>query len=319
MNRAIIGVDLGGTRIRAARFDQDLKALGREETLTAAHEGLEPALRRVMGRVEAVWPENADEVVGIGVSAPGPVNPKTGVIVAPPNLPGWHNVPLRQLIEDRFGRPTYLNNDGNCAVLAEVRRGVARGYKHVVYITVSTGIGGGIISHGRLIVGAHGLGSEVGHLVLSPEAGLGGSIEKMGAGPAIAREAVLRLEAGAHSKIRDAVGGDLSQVTARVVGEAAAAGDPLGIELIARTGRIVGILIANLMHLLNPEIFIIGGGVTNAGDLLLEPMKQAVRAFAIDESYWRDVPIVRASLGDDVGLIGAAALVQMANEKPAAE
>ena len=223
----IIGVDLGGTRIRAARFDQDLKILARVKTLTAAHEGLEPTLKRVMAQVEGVWPEGANEVVGIGISAPGPVNPTTGVIVAPPNLPGWHNVPLRQLIQDRFGRPTYLNNDGNCAVLAEARRGVARGYAHVVYITVSTGIGGGIISHGQLIVGAHGLGSEVGHLILASEAGLGGSMEKQGAGPAIAREAVLRLDAGARSKIRDAVEGDLSRVTAWVMGEAAAAGDPL--------------------------------------------------------------------------------------------
>lgn len=310
MSQTIISVDLGGTRVRAARFDRHLNLLERVETLTLAKEGLEPTLGRIMAQIEAIWPANGSEVVGIGVSAPGPVNPMTGVILSPPNLPGWHNVPLSRLITDRFDRPVFLGNDANCAVLAEARRGAAQGYSHVIYITVSTGIGGGIISHGQLILGKQGLGSEVGHLIFSPESGLGGSVEKMGAGPAIAREAVLRIQAGAKSVIRDRVGGDLSKITAKVVGEAAAEGDELGIELIARTGRLVGVLIADLMHLFNPEIVVVGGGVTNAGDLLFTPMIQAVRAYTIDDDYWRDVPIVPAALRDDGGLIGAAALVQ---------
>ena len=309
VSQTIIGVDLGGTRIRAARFDLDLNLLERVETLTLAHEGLSPTLERIMSQIELVWPGEPDSVVGVGVSAPGPANPMTGVVVAPPNLPGWRNVPLCELIARRFGRPAYLGNDANCAVLAEARRGAARGYEHVIYITVSTGIGGGILSGGQLILGREGLGAEVGHLILSPESGMRGSMEKMGAGPAIAREAVLRLQAGAESMIRDAVGDDLSKITAKVVGEAAAAGDPLGIELIARTGRIVGILIANLMHLFNPEIIVIGGGVSNTGELLFEPIRQAVRAYTIDAAYWRDVPIVPAALRDNAGLIGAAALV----------
>lgn len=308
MSRYIVGVDLGGTRIRAARFDLDLNLVERVETLTLAHEGYHPTLERIMAQIERVWPAASDEVLGIGVSAPGPVNPTTGVLVLPPNLPGWHEVPLARIIQDRFGRPTYLGNDANCAVLGEARKGAAIGYEHVIYITVSTGIGGGIISHGRLILGREGLAGEVGHVIISPEAGLRGSVEKLSAGPAIAQEAVLRLQAGAPSSIRDAVGGDWSKVTAQVVGEAALAGDPLGIELIARTGRLVGVLIANLMLLFNPEIFVVGGGVTHAGDRLFSPMREAVKAYTIDHAFWRGVPIVPAALGDDNGLIGVAAL-----------
>jgi glucokinase len=312
MNQTIIGVDLGGTRVRAARFDTNLNVKARVETLTLAHEGLEPTLARIREQIEAVWPDTSDEVAGVGISAPGPVDPNTGVIVAPPNRPGWHDVPLQQLIQAHTKRPTHLQNDGNCAVLAETYRGVAKGYEHVVYITVSTGIGGGIISHGKLISGARGIGSEVGHIIISPPAGMRGSVEKLAAGPAIAHEARLRLEAGTDSIVRDMVEGDLSKITAKTVGEAALIGDPMGKALIARTGRIVGVLIANLMLLLNPEIFVIGGGVSNTGDLLLDPMREAVREYTIDADYWRDVPIVRASLGEDVGLVGAAALVKFA-------
>ena len=170
-----------------------------------------------------------------------------------------------------------------------------------------------VLDQKRTISGAQGLGGEIGHTIIAPSAGMWGSVEKLAAGPAIAREAVLRLEAGAESIIPDEVGGDLSRVTAKVVGQSAAKGDALGKELIARSGRHVGVLIANLMLILNPEIFVIGGGVSNTGDLLLEPMREAVRELTIDVSYWRDVPIVRASLGEDVGLIGAAALVQVAD------
>ncbi len=308
----IIGVDLGGTRVRAARFNREFALLARQETLTQAQAGFAPTLERVMAQIEAVWPEDGDEkLAGIGISAPGPVNPEIGVLVAPPNLPGWHNVPLERLIQERFGRPTFLQNDANCAVLAEARQGAAQGYRHVVYITVSTGIGGGIISHGRLISGAQGLGAEIGHMIVAPAAGMGGSVEKLAAGPAIAREAILRLKAGAESRIVERVDGKIDTITAKDVGKAAAEGDGFACALIARSGRYVGILIANLMHLLNPEIFVIGGGVSNTGDLLLDPMRRAVREFTIDTTYWRDVPIVRASLGEDVGLIGAAALVEI--------
>ncbi|MBN1285277.1 MAG: ROK family protein [Anaerolineae bacterium] len=307
--QTIIGVDLGGTRIRAARFDEQLNLLARTETYTRSEEGIAPTLARIMAQIETVWPGGADEVAGVGVSAPGPVDPAAGVVVAPPNLYGWHNVPLQRYVQERFDRPAALQNDANCAVLAETQQGAAVGYHHVVYITVSTGIGGGIISHGKLITGARGLGGEVGHTILVPDTGMHGSVEQLAAGPAIAREAGRRLKAGADSMIRDLVDGDLSRLSAKVVGQAAAQGDALAQELIAHAGRMVGVLIANLMHVLNPEIFVVGGGVSNAGDFLFEPMRKTVREFTIDTSYWRGVPIVPAQLGEDVGLIGAAALI----------
>lgn len=308
MDRAIIGVDLGGTQMRVARFDAHLAIQERLAEPTNASEGRDRVIARLLDLIARVTPDDAASLDGIGVSVPGPINPHEGTVVKPPNLPGWHNVPIRKLIQERFGCPTYLGNDANVAALAEATRGAARGYRYVLYLTVSTGIGSGVIDDGHLLVGAQGLGAEAGHMVMVVD-GEVMDIETVASGTAIARQAVARLRAGEPSAIRAKVGNDLDSVTSKIVGQAAAEGDPLALELIRRAGFMVGLAVASLLHVFNPQIVVIGGGVSNAGELLFAPLREAVTEYVLDPAYCEDVPIVQAALGDNVALIGAAALV----------
>ncbi len=309
MSNVIIGVDLGGTRLRTAALNRDLQILERFETLTHAQEGPDATIARMKQMITQVLPKDGSKVDGIGISAPGPANPMTGVIVAPPNLPGWHNVRLVDILRAEFDLPVYLGNDANVAALAEVIRGAAQGYRHAIYITVSTGIGGGVISDGRMLLGKEGLAAEVGHMVMVADGGHVSSLEKEAAGPALARKAVARIQAGEKSIIVDIVQGDLSQVSGKVIGNAATAGDTLAIDVIKRGGWLLGLGIVTLLHVFNPEIIVLGGGVTNVGDLLFVPMREAIEKYALDSSYWRDLKIVRSALGEDVSIFGAAALV----------
>jgi glucokinase len=309
MANVIIGVDLGGTQMRAARFDDQLDMLERKAEPTRANEGPDRMVPRLLDLIASIMPDDLGTVDGIGVSVPGPINPHAGTIVHPPNLPGCNDLPIRDMIQERFGCTTYLGNDANVAALAEATRGAAHGYKYVIYLTISTGIGSGIIDNGRLVVGAHGLGGEAGHMMMVVNDQVL-DLEQAASGTAIARQARQRLQDGAESRIRDQVGDKLDDVTARIVGDAAQAGDALAVELIGRAGFMVGLGIASLLHIFNPQIVVVGGGVTKTGDLLFGPMRQAVEQHVLDPDYCHNLPIVHAALGDDVALIGAAALVR---------
>ena len=313
MQELIIGVDLGGTQIRAALADGEGRILHRASCLTLAEEGPEPVIGRIKAAIrEAVHSTGWAQVVGIGIGAPGPINPWTGVIHQAPNLPGWRDVPLRDIIQKEFQVPTHLGNDANIAALAEYRFGAGQGVDDLIYMTISTGIGGGVIAGGQLLLGADGLASEVGHMTLEPHGPLCncgniGCLEALASGPAIARDARQRIEEGAQTIIADRVGGDLRKVTAKAVGQAAQGGDELAIELIQRAGFYIGVGIVNLIHLFNPRLFVIGGGVSKAGDLLFDPIRATVRERAMP-AMRQNVRVVSAALGDDVGLLGAVAL-----------
>ena len=228
MANQIIALDLGGTQIRAARYDLELNLLQRENTLTRAELGVEPTIERMKAYIRKVMGACRADILGIGISAPGPLNPFSGVIVAPPNLPGWLDVPLREIMEAEFDLPVFIGNDANVAALAEASKGAAQGCRHMSYITVSTGIGAGVICDGRLLLGREGLAAEFGHIPIVLEQGKVSSVELEAAGPAIARRVKRALEAGAQSKALEIVDGDLKRVDAKAVGQAAAAGDPPG-------------------------------------------------------------------------------------------
>lgn len=321
MSDCIVGVDLGGTQMRAARFDAQLNLIDRVANPTLAHEGPERVTARLLDTIAQVMPADGDTITGIGVSVPGPINPHDGTIVAPPNLPGMHNAPIRDIIQTHFDCPTYLGNDANVAALAEATRGAAQGYRYMIYLTISTGIGSGIINNGRMLVGAQGLGAEAGHIQMVVDGDII-DLEGVGSGTAIGRQARERLAQTPDKQLLALAGGNIENVTAKVVGKAAAEGNALAIELIARAGYMVGLGIVSLMHLFNPQIIVIGGGVTKTGDLLFEPMRKAIREHAMDPMYYQHVPIVQAALGDNVALIGAAALVatrggsQIGDEQP---
>ncbi len=309
METRIIGVDLGGTLIRVALLDGAFRLLDRLEEPTRAWEGPDVTIPRILDLIGVMVARSDQPVRAIGISTPGPIDPETGAIKSPPNLTGWIDVALGRIVQARFPHiATVIQNDANLAALAEVQLGAARGHRDAVYITVSTGIGCGIILDGRLFVGAKGLAGELGHTVILVEDERFSSLEEEAAGPAIAEYARRRIQAGAQSIIPERVAGELEAITGKVVGQAAQAGDALALEVVTRAGRLVGYGIANLMMLFNPTIFVIGGGVSNLGELLFEPMRCAAREAVIDPAYHEQAAIVPAVLGADVAIIGAAVL-----------
>lgn len=311
-----IGVDVGGTNLRTARFvDQSHTPEAKAKTPTLAAKGRETVLGRLERVIRDVCPDDLSQVAGIGLAIPGPVNPQTGVLVTAANMPGWDNVPLKQIMEERLGRPVFVGNDANLAALGEWKFGAGRGHNDVLFLTISTGIGGGVISGGRMLLGAQGLGAELGHILAVPDGpmcgcGQRGHLEAVASGTAIGRLAQARLRAGdgADSKIWELVSGEVDNVTGAVVGEAALLGDDLAIRLVAEAGLFLGRTLASLLSIFNPSIVIMGGGVSMLGEVLFTPVQEAVKRHAMSDAFWRNCPIVPAALGDDAGLVGAGAL-----------
>jgi glucokinase len=312
MNELVIGIDLGGTQIRAVLADAAGQVLARHTALTLAQDGPDAVLARLKDAVAALWP--AGGACSIGVGAPGPTDPYQGVVLMGPNLPGWRNVNLRVILGQEFGVPVFVGNDANLAGLAEHRYGAGQGVAHMVYVTVSTGIGTGVIIDNRMLLGRQGLAAEIGHMTIDAASeqhgdNVVGTLEGLASGPNLARRARAALAAGAQSAVIQVVDGDLSAITPRALNEAAHAGDAFAREVFASTGFYLGVGITNMLHIFNPERIVIGGSVwLHAQDLLLEPMWATIRSRAQSPEYWQQLTIVTAALGDDVGLLGAVAL-----------
>jgi glucokinase len=310
MKRWVIGVDLGGTQIRALRTDLAGEKAARAEQLTLAQQGPQAVVSRILETVREVMEGiPREEILGLGIGAPGPID-SAGVVHDPPNLPGWKGVSLVDELAGPLGLPIYAGNDANLGALAEYRFGAGVGVDHLAYLTVGTGIGGGVISHGRMLTGWRGFAAEIGHQTLDPDGplcgcGQPGHLEAFASGPAIAREARQALEQGRTSTIPEHARGP---VTAKSVAAAAMAGDPLALELLRQAGTYLGLGLANLIHILEPQRILIGGGVSRAGELLLGPARASMEQRLMSPVY-RGVEILSAALGPDVGLIGAAALV----------
>lgn len=307
----LIGVDLGGTRLRAACLNPHLKILERHETLTKAKEGKEAVIGRIKQIIRESMPENSDTTVrGIGISVPGPTNPLEGLLVAPPNLPGWHNVPIVQILEDEFGLPVWVGNDANVAALSEASLGAAKGYANSIYLTISTGVGSGIITGGRLVLGQSGLGGEAGHMIiLLGDEDRVSTVEKEAAGPALAQQARTRIEAGESTMLTELCDGDLETIDARMIGEAAHDGDTMAVAIVQRAGKIMGLGIVSLLHIFNPEVVVIGGGVSYIGDPLFNAINETVRTNVIDSSYYETLEIIPSQISEDVSILGSAMLV----------
>lgn len=312
MKRWVIGVDLGGTQIRAIRTDLNAQKQSRAQLQTEPQEGPQAVLQRIFAAIrEAMLGVDPKEVLGIGIGAPGPID-QSGRLYDPPNLPGWEGISLTEPIFDQFQIPTFAGNDANLAALGEVRFGAGQGLDHLIFMTVGTGIGGGVISSGKLLLGARGFAAEVGHQTLDPDGpicscGQPGHLEALASGPAIARRTRERLEAGAVSSIAEYAEAG-REITAKSVTDAAQHGDKLALELLQEAGTYIGLGLVNLIHILEPQRILLGGGVSQAGELLLEPIRQTVHDRVMSPIY-REVAIRPAALGKDVGLMGAVALV----------
>lgn len=317
-NRYIVGVDLGGSSINAGvvPFDGGT-VLGMRSLPTEPQRGPKAVVDRIVSMIhdavrdarrEAEIP--AEAVIGIGVGSPGPLDRATGTILDTPNL-GWRNFPLRDLIANAVGLEVALDNDANAATLGEWWMGAARGAEHVLGVTLGTGIGGGILLGGRVYHGASDAAGEIGHMTIDStgrkcNCGNYGCLEAYASGPAIAARAVEGLQTGSSSLLPDMVGGELDRVSAETVYEAIVAGDAYAAEVMRDTARFLGTGLANLINLLNPELIVISGGVTRAGDHLFEPLRAEVRRRAFSEAA-DACRIVSCELGDTAGVIGAAA------------
>ncbi len=314
--RPVLAVDLGGTKIIAAAVVPDGKVVSRSYCLTLAAEGPKAVTGRLLSAVSETLVRaklKNSELAGVGIAAAGIIDAKKGVITTSPNLPGWHDVPLRDVIAERLGLVTYLVNDASAAALGEHRFGAGKRLDNLIYLTVSTGIGGGIIIDGRLYTGTDGCAGEIGHMTIEahgPQCHCGnlGCLEALASGWAVAKEAIRRVSQGERSSIIELVGGRLESITAEMVSLAARQGDQLACDIVAKAGNYLGVGLANLVNIFNPELIVIGGGLSKMGDMLLKPARKVVkeRAFRLPA---QTVRIVRASLGSNAEMMGAAAYV----------
>ena len=312
-----LAADLGATQIRGAFVDREGHVSHRCAAATLAHRGRDEVLSRFAHLLEQVASSAKPATPeGIGVSLASPTDPDTGVMYNPPNLPGWDGFSLKPVLEERFSLKTSLANDATLAALAEHVYGAGRGYKHMIYMTLSTGIGGGIIIDGRLYTGDRGFAGEVGHISIDrngPPCNCGnvGCLEALASGTAVARMARERLEAGEDSVLLEHRG-QLDKVDARMVAEAAISGDRLAQSIMREVGSNVGVGIVSLLHAFDPQIIVIGGGMSSSLQLLLPGITQEIERRAMVHQRDR-VPVVRSELGDDVSLLGAAALAFQAS------
>ncbi len=313
MAEALLGIDLGGTLVKTALVSRDKKVLGKDVRPTHAHEGLEAVLDVIVASVEAVFASaghTREDVLAACVGAPGPSNPHTGVVFSPPNLPGWKDVPLAQLMTERLGLRCFVDNDANLACYGEFWLGAGQGTQNMCLLTLGTGVGGGIIVFGRLLRGIDGTAAEIGHMTVQRDGrpcgcGAHGCLEAYGSVTGMLQTAVEGMESGRKTVLSDRCAGNPDVLTGEMISEVAAAGDEFATWVLQETGAWLGVGISSLINLFNPEKIVLAGGMVNAGPVLLD----AIRIRALHDAF--DVPanrveIVTAALAEDSGVLGAA-------------
>ena len=303
-----IAVDIGGTQLRVSVYAEgENRPLKQKRIPTKGPDG--SSLERLLGLIAEVWP-SGDRVRAIGMAAPGPTNPFIGVIYTAPNIPGWEKLPLAQIVKERFNVPAALGNDANMAALGEWRYGAGQGHHDLLYMTISTGIGGGVITGDRLLLGVNGLAAEIGHVTVDPNGpmcscGHRGHLEAFASGTAIGNYVREQLASGVPSML-----GEVANPTGRDISMAAEQGDPLARSALSRAGIYIGKALADYLHIYNPSIIILGGGVSRSGSFLIEPLRTAVAENIMSPEYMQSLVITTAALGDDAGLLGALTLAQ---------
>jgi glucokinase len=307
-DRSAVGVDVGGTKIAALRMtvEGSIEASTVIATPASDQDAALPAIEAAIASVID------DDVVAIGVGMAGLVDGRTGALLTTPNLV-WRNLPLGERLRAAFSVPVSVDNDATAAAWAERCLGSSRGYDDSLFVGVGTGIGGGIVMGGRIVRGAHGLAGEIGHVIVEPDGpvcgcGNRGCWEQVASGAAIARAGARRVADDPGSAIGRLVDGDPSRVTGEVVSQAARAGDAAATALLAEVGRRLGEGVAGLVNVLDPQIVVIGGGASEAGELLIAPLRAAFVASLEGADVRPEVPILAAALGNDAGAIGAGLL-----------
>ncbi|MCK4258597.1 MAG: ROK family glucokinase [Halanaerobiales bacterium] len=309
----VVGVDLGGTKILTAIANLEGEVLERVRVDTGAGEAAEKVIDRIVATVEEVIEKigaKKEEVLQVGVGSPGPLNIREGVVLFSPNLK-WDNVPIVRMMEDALSIPVSLENDANAAAIAEHAFGAGKGTDHMIYMTISTGIGGGVIIDGQILHGSNDSGGEIGHHTIDvdgPVCGCGnkGCLEVLASGTALGRYGRDAVASGVDTMMTDLVN-TLDEVDGSVVTKAADAGDKIALEIVEKVAIYIGIGVANMLNIFNPQRVVLGGGVTKAGHLFYDTIIKTVKERALKAASEK-CEIVFASLGSDVGVKGAIAV-----------
>jgi glucokinase len=309
-----IGVDIGGTKVAAALVDSSGQISNKTRVPMFSSGDAAAGLACVRDAIDAIFDEVPDArgaVTGIGICAPGPLDPTTGVILNPPNVPCWRDYPLTAEVERLFGVPAWIDNDANAACLAEARWGAGIGYRNVFFAILGTGIGTGIVFDGAIYHGRTGSAAEGGHVTIDyrgPRCGCGkhGCIEAYASGPNIARRTRERLALGEKSRILE-LAGSVAAVRTEHVGEAFRTGDALAREILRETSQLLTIWLGTIVDILEPDVMVVGGGVAELMSVFFEEMRAGLSEWAINQRAG-EIPLVLARYGSDAGIAGAAAL-----------
>jgi len=315
--KSFVGVDVGGTKVAAGLVNAHGEILARTRRPMVADGDAAAGLNSVTGAIDALFAENPDArgtLHGIGICAPGPLDPHTGVVINPPNLKCWRNFPLAEEMSRRYGVAVRVDNDANAAALAEYLWGAGQGFKTVFYTCIGTGIGTGIILDGRVYLGRTGAAAEGGHVSIDyrgPQCGCGkrGCIEVLASGTAIARRAREKLaaEPARHSALRQLSAGKLEMINSEMVGQANTVGDTLAAEILLETVELLAVWLGNIVDLLEPEVMIIGGGVAALLTPYFQELRKRLARHCVNSRY-AEIPLVPAYYGADSGIAGGAAL-----------
>ncbi len=309
----VLAIDLGGTKIITAIVSGSGRIIIQERWPTLADEGPESVINRLLSAIDYILSLKnivLSQLDSISIAAAGAIDLERGLVTSSPHLPGWHDVPLRDIVKKKCSVDTFLLNDASAAALGEHRFGSGKGVNNFILLTLGTGIGGGVIINGRLYQGASGSAGEIGHMTIAINGqkdicGNTGCLETLVSGTTMAREAKRRISQGEKSSLVEIVAGKIEGITAEEVGTAARSGDSLALDIITEAGTCLGVGMVNLVNIFNPEMIVVGGGVAKLGDLLLEPARRVVRERAFPVAA-QAVRIVTARLGDEAGVYGAA-------------
>ena len=311
-----VGVELGAANLRAVVVNLEAKIVAKIAKKTNADEGRERVLKRMSEIIHQVIDASGvgrENIKGIGIGISGIIDHQRGICLFCPNIKGWENVPVKRLVEEEFGMEVSVDDSSRMAALAEHWCGLARKVENFIFVNVGFGMGSGIFTNGQLYRGSRGAAGELGHITIDEngprcQCGNRGCLETLVCGPAIIRRARERLEEGVVSLIGKMVDGDLTKITPELVVEAARKGDKLAFNIMEKTGEYLGIGIANTVNLFNPELVIIGAGISRAGDLFLDTVKRTVKARALHTAS-TSVDIKLSELGDTTAAQGTAILV----------
>jgi len=316
MSETYVGIDVGGTNIKIGLFDSELKLICKTSITTNANMGPEIVINNMARTVEELIAEaglSLQDVVAIGIGTPGPAKYSEGIIIRSTNMPKFKNVPICRMLNEKLGAPVVFDNDANVACWGEYTAGAGKGVKDIVFFTLGTGIGGGIVSNGELLHGCDENGAELGHMIIYPDGrpcncGQKGCVEAYGSAASTARRATEAIEAGAESSLKKVLE-EKGKITSKDVYTHLAKGDKLAKEITDGTAKALAITCINMLHSTEPKRIIFTGGMIAAGDALLNRIK-----YFFDEHIWtlkkETVEICFATLGEDTGIIGAAALAR---------